>query len=463
MKLRVKLALAIVFLLSLVFGLGGSLLVSVSFSSTLENERQSALRSYMATQNALLLANSISQQSDYNDIVDTISQLNGQSQALWSGVRLSNGSQLLFISGTIPTTPEIPVENGFCSVSMFSDQAEKYIIVSGLIRVNNDYLRLDISSDVTTAYIMRRTQLGIYHWLLLAVVALGAAGSWIIASVLTGPIMRLSKTSRSIADGDLDARANIASGDEVEALANDFNAMASRLQENINELQDSMRRQEEFMGSFAHELKTPMTSIIGYSDLLRSRSLDDEERQEAANYIFSESRRLESLSIKLLDLLVLKRQDMELSEASPSAIISGIIRNMKSVLAKQDIVIKYRCESGSCLLEADLVKSLLINLIDNSRKGMDGPGIIYILSTMTDTGCTIQVVDNGRGIPEKELDRITEAFYRVDKSRSRAQGGAGLGLALCREIALLHNGDIRIKSILGKGTSVMVELNGGRI
>ena len=217
------------------------------------------------------------------------------------------------------------------------------------------------------------------------------------------------------------------------------------------------------MGSFAHELKTPMTSIIGYSDLLRSCSLDDEERQEAANYIFSESRRLESLSIKLLDLLVLKRQDMELSEASPSAIISGIIRNMKSVLAKQDIVIKYRCESGSCLLEADLVKSLLINLIDNSRKGMDGPGVIYILSTMTDTGCTIQVVDNGRGIPEKELDRITEAFYRVDKSRSRAQGGAGLGLALCREIALLHNGDIRIKSILGKGTSVMVELNGGRI
>ena len=462
MKLRVKLALAIVVLLSLIFGFGGSLLISVSFSSTLENERQSALRAYMATQNALLLANSISQQSDYNDIVDTITQLNGQSQSLWSGISLSSGSQLLFISGAVPST-EVPVENGLCSVSMFSDRGEKYIAVSGLIRVNNNYLRLDISSNVTAAYLMRRTQLGIYHWLLLAVVALGAAGSWIIASVLTGPLMRLSKASRSIASGDLNARANISSGDEVEALANDFNAMASELQENISELQDSMRRQEEFMGSFAHELKTPMTSIIGYSDLLRSRILDDSERQEAANYIFSESRRLESLSIKLLDLLVLKRRDMELSESSPSAIISGIIRTMKSVLAKQDIIIKYKCENGSCLLEADLVKSLLINLIDNSRKGMDGPGIIYILSSMTDTGCKIQVVDNGRGIPEKELDRITEAFYRVDKSRSRAQGGAGLGLALCREIARLHNGDIRIKSILGKGTSVTVELNGGRI
>ena len=137
MKLRVKLALAIVVLLSLIFGFGGSLLISVSFSSTLENERQSALRAYMATQNALLLANSISQQSDYNDIVDTITQLNGQSQSLWSGISLSSGSQLLFISGAVPST-EVPVENGLCSVSMFSDRGEKYTAVSGLIRVNND-------------------------------------------------------------------------------------------------------------------------------------------------------------------------------------------------------------------------------------------------------------------------------------------------------------------------------------
>ena len=463
MKLRVKLALAIVVLLSLSFGLGGSLLISVSFSSTLENERQTALRSYMATQNALLLANSISQQSNYDDIVDTLSQLDGQNQSLWSGARLSYDGRRLFSSGVMPRELGSPPESGYCSVSMFFTSSGKYILVSGLIRVNEENLRLDITSDVTAAYSMRRTQLGIYHWLLIAVLILGAVGSWIIATLLTRPLTRLSRASRAIARGDLTARAQVSSGDELEELAEDFNSMAGRLQENIGELQDSMRRQEEFMGSFAHELKTPMTSIIGYADLLRSRSLNEEERQEAANYIFSESRRLESLSIKLLDLLVLKKHDMELGEASPSAIISGIVKTMKPVLARQDIVIKYKCESGTCLMETDLVKSLLINLIDNSRKGMDGPGIIYILSDMTDEGCDIQVIDNGRGIPEEQLGKITEAFYRVDKSRSRAQGGAGLGLALCREIALLHNGDLRIKSILGRGTNVLVELRGGRI
>lgn len=217
------------------------------------------------------------------------------------------------------------------------------------------------------------------------------------------------------------------------------------------------------MGSFAHELKTPMTSIIGYADLLRSHELSDDERQEAANYIFSEGRRLESLSLKLLDLLVLKKQDFELREESPSAIISGIVHTMKPALLKRGITIKYRCENGSCMLEPDLVKSLLINLIDNARKAMDSGGIIFLLSEMTDTGCRIQVVDNGRGIPKAELSRITEAFYRVDKSRSRAQGGVGLGLALCSEIVKLHKGDMQFKSAVGKGTSITVSLNGGRV
>ena len=463
MSFRVKLMIAIVVLLSISVGLGGSLLISVSFSSTLENERQSALRSYMATQNALLLANSISQQTEYEDIVDTLSQLDGQGQALWAGARLSQDSDILYSSGVLPSENSPQPENGYCSISMFSDPSGYYILASGLIRVNSEFLRLDLVSDVTRAYDTRHTQLGIYHWLLAVVSALGAVGSWLTASLLTRPLRRLSKATREIAAGDLTARAKVTSGDEFEALAQDFNTMAQRLQENIGELQDSMHRQEEFMGSFAHELKTPMTSIIGYSDLLRSRNLDDSERQEAANYIFSESRRLESLSLKLLDLLVLRRKDMELLEASPEILVSGVVRTMRPILAKQDIVIRYRCESGTCLLEADLVKSLIINLVDNSRKGMDGPGIIYILSSMTEDGCVIQVVDNGRGIPQEELGRITEAFYRVDKSRSRAQGGAGLGLALCREIALLHNGDIHIKSVLGKGTSVSVELKGGRI
>ena len=217
------------------------------------------------------------------------------------------------------------------------------------------------------------------------------------------------------------------------------------------------------MGSFAHEMKTPMTSIIGYADLLRGQSLTPADQQQAANYIFSEGKRLESLSLKLLDLLVLRRQDFALTEASPAAVIQGLVNVLRPVMAQRDITLQCRCEPGRCRMEPDLVKSLVTNLIDNARKAMDGAGNIFVRSEMTDGGCRIQVIDNGRGMPEKEIGRITEAFYRVDKSRSRAQGGVGLGLALCRQIVDLHGGTMTFRSQEGRGTAVTVTLNGGRL
>ena len=115
------------------------------------------------------------------------------------------------------------------------------------------------------------------------------------------------------------------------------------------------------------------------------------------------------------------------------------------------------------MLEPDLVKSLLVNLLDNARKSMDGGGNIYVVSEMLPDGCRIRVLDTGRGIPQEEIAHITEAFYRVDKSRSRAQGGVGLGLSLCSEIVQLHNGTMSFASRVGNGTCVTVELKGGAV
>ena len=113
------------------------------------------------------------------------------------------------------------------------------------------------------------------------------------------------------------------------------------------------------------------------------------------------------------------------------------------------------------MLEPDLVKSLVLNLTDNARKALEGGGAILIESIMLPGGCMIRVTDNGRGIPQEDLSKIKEAFYRVDKSRDRAQGGAGLGLPLCQEIVELHNGKLYFESVLGKGTRVTAELYGG--
>ena len=113
------------------------------------------------------------------------------------------------------------------------------------------------------------------------------------------------------------------------------------------------------------------------------------------------------------------------------------------------------------MLEPDLFQTLLINLLDNARKAMENGGHITVSLRMTGTGCSLAVVDDGKGIPKEALKHLTEAFYRVDKARARSRGSAGLGLALCEKIVELHHGSMRFESKEGIGTMVTVELNGG--
>ena len=263
---------------------------------------------------------------------------------------------------------------------------------------------------------------------------------------MTQPLVKVSKTARALSNGNLDARVNSKAHDEVGQLGADFDNMADRLSENINELKMSMEHQEMFMGSFAHELKTPMTSIIGYADLLRSEALSPEESQEAANYIFSEGKRLESLSFKLLDLLMMRNQNLSMMPTDMKHLIENLTYHLQPVYRKRNIDLRCRCQPGICSVEPDLFSSVIANLVDNSRKAMDNGGNIMILGESLNGVYRIRVIDNGRGMPEEAIRHITEAFYRVDKSRSRAQGGAGLGLTLCKEIIDLHKGRIAFDS-----------------
>ena len=157
----------------------------------------------------------------------------------------------------------------------------------------------------------------------------------------------------------------------------------------------------------------------------------------------------------------MKREDFVLIPTHPAEVVRYAATLLQPALEKQHILLYTRCGKGTALLEPNLVQSMVVNLVDNARKAINGKGTI-LLETWTEAdGCVFRVTDNGRGIPPEALSRITEAFYRVDKSRSRAQGGVGLGLSLCREIAELHHGTIHFESILGKGTRVTATLNGG--
>ena len=131
---------------------------------------------------------------------------------------------------------------------------------------------------------------------------------------------------------------------------------------------------------------------------------------------------------------------------------------LKPSLQQAGITLKVIVENEQIRIEPDLMKTVLLNLLDNGRKSMEEGGTLYLLGRKEEEGFALYVRDTGKGIPKEELARITEAFYMVDKSRARRQGGAGLGLAICQEIVKRHEGTMTFKSVEGKGTIVRIWL-----
>lgn len=464
MKFRNRILVCVIIFFSLAFGIGGGILTTASFISNLAREKQTAANSYQMVLNMLSIVNDISTQAYYIDIVNTLEQLEENGGGSWAALRLSDDDNVVYSSSQAASKMiSLPVDSdGGCLMRIFRDGDIHYLQISGPLRAGTKQLYLDGLYNISNVYEFRTEQQNIYRYVFVITSAAGFVALCLLTRRLTRPLQELSDAAREITEGNLERRVKISSCDEVGRLAQDFNEMTENLVEHIEKLEEAMNRQEVFMGSFAHELKTPMTSIIGYADLLRSQELTLTERRDAANYIFSEGKRLENLSLKLLDLLVLRHREVKMVYCSPAKLIQDAAALLKEQLIKQKLKIKIECEEGNCMLEPALVKSLAVNLIDNARKSMEQPGMIRVIQKMTPQGCLIRVEDEGRGIPPEEISRVTEAFYRVDKSRSRAQGGAGLGLSLCLEIVKIHGGDIRFEAMEKGGTAVTAELKGGR-
>ena len=462
MKFRLKITICTVWLLALALGLGGGLLICQSFSAAMERERTAAVSAYQMTLNTLQMVNAGSFQKDTTTLISALEQLTAEQS--WAAVRLRDQSGSVFSSGEAAgQLRNLATKSGSCTVQTFRVGDVSYLQISGQLTAASSILYLDVACDVTGIYADRMSQQTAYAWIFLATIILGALISWGVAYLLTRPLGRLSRATRAIADGNLGYRVRPGGRDEVGNLSRDFNTMAHELEQNVQEIQRNMERQEQFMASFAHELKTPMTAIIGYADLLRTESLDREESMEAANYIFSEGKRLEALSLKLLDLLYMNNQSLPLQKCDAQQLVASLVDHLRPVYQEARINLQHRCEPGCCMLEPDLVRSLLTNLMDNARKALDHGGNIYVVSDWWEGNLRLRILDNGRGMPQEALEHLTEAFYRVDKSRSRAQGGAGLGLTLCHRIVQLHHGTMDFSSREGNGTCVTVVLKGERL
>ena len=466
MKLRIKIMVCMLCLVSILFGLGSSTLILISFQNGLEQERDTAANSYRLLIYTLQMSGGTEMFSGSENIQDTLRQIAGQRGNYWDFVVLSDSGGVVYSQGEAAgylTRSEERGNAGSCVVTSFrTDDGSAYIRVSGGFTSGGQTIYLEAGHDISSLYEKRAYQQKIYRIIFAAAMILCAVFSYGTAYLLTRPLSGLAKGAREIAGGNLSFRTNIRTGDEIGSLSEDFDRMSEQIGNNVRELERAVERQERFVESFTHEMKTPMTAVIGYADLLRSQQLTEEEMRDAADYIFSEGRRLERLSMKLLDIYVAEKAEVRLSLHCPGRIAENTADHLKPVFEKKRITLTGKYEKGKCLLEPDLFRSLAVNLIDNASKAAGEGGHIWVWVRMTDEGCVLGVEDNGPGIPEEAREHLTEAFYRVDKSRSRKQGGAGLGLTLCAEIVKLHGGTLAFKKRRDGGTRVIAELRGGR-
>lgn len=210
-------------------------------------------------------------------------------------------------------------------------------------------------------------------------------------------------------------------------------------------------RQSRFVADLTHELKTPLTSMIGYADLLRSAPLDESRRRAAADAIYHESTRLESLSQQLLALQGLQTDGVTLGSVPVAAVFADVARSLPDAALDCDAPAGATVRADRVLL-ADLLRNLVLNALHAEPKD----GTVHLTCAEAGGQWRLTVRDNGCGIPAGALPHLTEPFYRVDKARARANGGSGVGLALCAEIAAAFGTKLEFESTPGEGTTVAI-------
>lgn len=339
------------------------------------------------------------------------------------------------------------------------DDSRVYLYITSPVTIQSSNYFFTTIKDITNIYDVKNDQLRFFSVLGPIVSVVVAFIMLILSKLLTSRINRLRKSTMKVANGEYNA-IEIKSKDEIGELTADFNTMTEAVKQKVEKLEDIASERKVFIDNMTHEMKTPLTSIIGFSDLLRSARLDDETVHDYAESIYKEGKYLKSISSKLMDLILL-RQKPEMTEIDVPRLAEEIDESVRPIASSRQVAFSAASVEAKLVCDRELIKSLLYNLIDNAVKASQPGTCVTLNAYFTQDGVMeFSVADQGSGIPKEELDKIFEPFYRVDKARSRKYGGAGLGLALCMEIAHAHAATLEIESEVGRGTVIRLRFDG---
>jgi len=366
---------------------------------------------------------------------------------------LLSGADTIYNSTSIDPTEYLPITSDAQQYVISEIDGRSILLAGNRVAVDGTDYQLYVVSDVTSVYAGIKTMAYQFALVNACVIALAGGVLILLLRAVLRPIQTLQKSTAFLASGVYDQRIAIRQDDEIGELAADFNRMADAVESHIFALKEEAERRSLFMSALTHELKTPVTGISGNAQTLLATRMTEEEREDALLGINRECLRMERLSQKLMQLIVLKQGgELERKPASVADLLETVRDSSAELLRQRGLTLTIDNEMNMLPMEPDLLASLLLNLIDNAGKASHPGNTIELFAR----GNTIEVVDHGCGMPQSELNKITQPFYRIDRSRARAAGGIGLGLALAEEIARLHEAQLEFVSEPGQGTTVKV-------
>ncbi|HEX6688371.1 MAG TPA: HAMP domain-containing sensor histidine kinase [Solirubrobacterales bacterium] len=284
-----------------------------------------------------------------------------------------------------------------------------------------------------------------------------------LISSMRRPLEDLVEASGRLAGGDLDARVQIGGLSETATLGGAFNEMAEELQRRAGERDQLERMKDEFVLTASHELRSPLTSVQGFAELLLlEREKLDPKQAETVEVILDNTRHLVRL---LNDLLDLARSDAGRLTIKPvpteaAGLIEDAVRTMRAQFDARAQHLRQEIESGLPQLEADRdrIRQVLVNLLTNANEYCPEGAGIEVKARLTGADVEIEVIDDGPGIPKQQLEHIFERFSRGDAGETQRVGGTGLGLAISKSLVELHGGTLGAESTVGQGATFRVRL-----
>ena len=270
------------------------------------------------------------------------------------------------------------------------------------------------------------------------------------------PIQELTQTVDKMSEGNLDSRMKLKGSDDIAVLGEHFNEMAEKIQDSMLLIQKESEAKQEFVDNFAHELKSPLTSIYGFAEYIQKANTSEQEKMECMEFIMEESTRLLSLSYALLDMAKIRTKEIPMQKVSIDKLFAGIKKQLQKKCEDKEILLEFHNETEEVYGNEVLLQSLLYNLVCNGIYACQENGKILVEAREINGKINLVVEDNGCGICREDIEKITEPFYRVDKARSREEGRTGLGLSLCKQIAECHHAQMAFLSEEGKGTKAII-------